>query len=79
MAVALCTEYTPVRARRGKQTHALALTAHETVCGERVARRGWIVSRFPFNCRRCVERLTELIIKQKAKVKRTRSRYTVVS
>lgn len=66
MAMAICSEYTPVRTRRGRTVHALAFVAVKPVCGKERPRTGWIVADAPLNCLSCMTKMTAAIKRKRA-------------
>jgi hypothetical protein len=68
MASAICTEYTPVRTRRGKVVHALAMVSVKPVCGKPRPRAGWIATDGQLNCLACMAKLVRMMTARARKV-----------
>lgn len=69
MAMAICSEYTPVRTRRGRTVHALAFVALRPVCGKPRPRAGWIVADAQLNCLSCMAKMAALVKRRVAKAR----------
>lgn len=65
MAMAICSEYTPVRSARGRTVHALPFTSRTPSCGKARPRQGWRVSEEPFNCLDCMAKMVAAIRKRR--------------
>lgn len=72
MASAICSDYTPVKTRRGTVVHALAWTKLLPECGKARPRAGYVITELPLNCTACMARMVALIRRRARKATATR-------
>lgn len=69
MAMAICSDYTPVRTRRGATVHAFPWTGKTPCCRAR-SKRGYVVTDQPLNCTDCMAWLVAALEKRGRKARR---------